>query len=123
MFFNRLITYFSQQCRQPSVDNMHLMPGYFWHNPPLTGSFSWLLPGARKPLKRRFSHVWPAGYCPGTRFSWLTPGSSSALQRRKPASYNRTNTTATLSACKGNAQPWRFFYACLQRIVFGGRHA
>lgn len=27
-------------------------------------------------------------------------------------SYTVCNTTATLSACKGNAQPWRFFYAC-----------
>lgn len=26
-------------------------------------------------------------------------------------SYTTSNTTATLSACIGNAQPWRFFYA------------
>lgn len=32
--------------------------------------------------------------------------------------YHSLNTTATLSACKGNAQPWRFFYA--RHLVFVG---
>lgn len=31
--------------------------------------------------------------------------------------YTERNTTATLSACIGNAQPWRFFYACYLRFA------
>lgn len=31
--------------------------------------------------------------------------------------YTERNTTATLSAYIGNAQPWRFFYTCYLRFA------
>ena len=32
-------------------------------------------------------------------------------------SHNYCNITATLSTRKGNAQPWRFFFACTKALV------
>ncbi|WP_444893517.1 hypothetical protein ACJJIE_03175 [Microbulbifer sp. TRSA001] len=37
------------------------------------------------------------------------------LLKSEITGYNSYNTTATLSARKGNAQPWRFFYAVAVR--------
>ena len=41
----------------------------------------------------------------------LGANSSDGLIKTPRLVYHSPNTTATLSACIGNAQPWRFFYA------------
>ncbi len=44
------------------------------------------------------------------------------LQRSDSCGYTHINTTATLSTLWGNAQPWRFFYACVKAIQPGNGH-
>ena len=39
-------------------------------------------------------------------------GGEQDLKIVQQINYTTSNTTATLSARKGNAQPWRFFYVC-----------
>lgn len=69
-----------------------------------------------------FIFVYPHAFRPIAAFAALTGHLYLNLPLLGAISYTVSNTTATLSACMGNAQPWRFFYACHLCSV-GGRHA
>ncbi len=58
-----------------------------------------------------FQQVWTRMPMSGDKMTQQINDMHASLLRLTDLVYNVDNTTATLSAPWGNAQPWRFFYA------------